>query len=158
MTLYLKYFTDWAPSLNSDCTLLLSVWHNTVCLLCCRLRKVWQKRKCTAKNGYLTISHGTVRNINTLFWLSLEQISISVSFNLSLHSVLVVDPLHCCFEYMSSEQQRPKSQVKILLTSLPQLSLTRSHIKIFLLSPTLFVSHGAAYQMFHLSAAAVRYA
>nr|XP_043902859.1 arf-GAP with SH3 domain, ANK repeat and PH domain-containing protein 2a isoform X3 [Solea senegalensis] len=23
------------------------------------LRKVWQKRKCTAKNGYLTISHGT---------------------------------------------------------------------------------------------------
>uniref|UniRef100_A0A3Q4BB19 Uncharacterized protein n=1 Tax=Mola mola TaxID=94237 RepID=A0A3Q4BB19_MOLML len=24
------------------------------------LRKVWQKRKCTAKNGYLTISHGTV--------------------------------------------------------------------------------------------------
>lgn len=27
---------------------------------CCRLRKVWQKRKCTAKNGYLTISHGTV--------------------------------------------------------------------------------------------------
>lgn len=27
---------------------------------CIRLRKVWQKRKCTAKNGYLTISHGTV--------------------------------------------------------------------------------------------------
>lgn len=25
-----------------------------------RLRKVWQKRKCTVKNGYLTISHGTV--------------------------------------------------------------------------------------------------
>uniref|UniRef100_A0AAQ5ZT63 SH3 domain-containing protein n=1 Tax=Amphiprion ocellaris TaxID=80972 RepID=A0AAQ5ZT63_AMPOC len=24
------------------------------------LRKVWQKRKCTAKNGYLTISHGTL--------------------------------------------------------------------------------------------------
>ncbi|XP_016090941.1 arf-GAP with SH3 domain, ANK repeat and PH domain-containing protein 2-like [Sinocyclocheilus grahami] len=24
------------------------------------LRKVWQKRKCTVKNGYLTISHGTV--------------------------------------------------------------------------------------------------
>uniref|UniRef100_A0A8D3EDC8 ArfGAP with SH3 domain, ankyrin repeat and PH domain 2a n=1 Tax=Scophthalmus maximus TaxID=52904 RepID=A0A8D3EDC8_SCOMX len=24
-----------------------------------QLRKVWQKRKCTAKNGYLTISHGT---------------------------------------------------------------------------------------------------
>ncbi|CAF94957.1 unnamed protein product, partial [Tetraodon nigroviridis] len=26
------------------------------------LRKVWQKRKCTAKNGYLTISHGTVND------------------------------------------------------------------------------------------------
>ncbi|TKS86651.1 Arf-GAP with SH3 domain, ANK repeat and PH domain-containing protein 2 [Collichthys lucidus] len=26
------------------------------------LRKVWQKRKCTAKNGYLTISHGTVKH------------------------------------------------------------------------------------------------
>lgn len=42
--------------------------HVFICLFFClfvcyrlRLRKVWQKRKCTAKNGYLTISHGTVR-------------------------------------------------------------------------------------------------
>ncbi|XP_072313481.1 arf-GAP with SH3 domain, ANK repeat and PH domain-containing protein 2a isoform X2 [Eucyclogobius newberryi] len=27
------------------------------------LRKVWQKRKCTAKNGYLTISHGTANRL-----------------------------------------------------------------------------------------------
>lgn len=32
-----------------------------------RLRKVWQKRKCTAKNGYLTISHGTVSKAVRLF-------------------------------------------------------------------------------------------
>ncbi|KAI4804106.1 hypothetical protein KUCAC02_025748, partial [Chaenocephalus aceratus] len=30
------------------------------------LRKVWQKRKCTAKNGYLTISHGTANRSNTI--------------------------------------------------------------------------------------------
>lgn len=30
---------------------------------CCpsRLRRVWQKRKCSVKNGFLTIWHGTVR-------------------------------------------------------------------------------------------------
>lgn len=28
------------------------------------LRKVWQKRKCTVKNGYLTISHGTVSQLS----------------------------------------------------------------------------------------------
>lgn len=30
-------------------------------LLISRLRKVWQKRKCTISNGYLTISHSMVR-------------------------------------------------------------------------------------------------
>lgn len=42
----------------------LCMWRTNRCLVCVcachRLRKVWQKRKCTAKNGYLTISHGTV--------------------------------------------------------------------------------------------------
>lgn len=27
-----------------------------------RIRKVWQKRKCGVKYGYLTISHSTVRS------------------------------------------------------------------------------------------------
>lgn len=33
-------------------------WSNE-CLVF-RLRKVWQKRKCSVKNGFLTICHGTV--------------------------------------------------------------------------------------------------
>ncbi|KPP72561.1 arf-GAP with SH3 domain, ANK repeat and PH domain-containing protein 2-like [Scleropages formosus] len=33
------------------------------------LRKVWQKRKCSVKNGYLNISHGTVRHLSAAFLL-----------------------------------------------------------------------------------------
>lgn len=33
---------------------------NTMCVIL-RLRKVWQKRKCSVRNGFLTICHGTVR-------------------------------------------------------------------------------------------------
>lgn len=43
-------------------------WHvservdDDVSSLWSRLRKVWQKRKCSVKNGFLTISHGTVQS------------------------------------------------------------------------------------------------
>lgn len=57
----------WWVSLSVEGELSLQIYdglNDCVCLtsscFCLRLRKVWQKRKCTAKNGYLTISHGTV--------------------------------------------------------------------------------------------------
>lgn len=41
---------------------------NNSCLVL-RLRKVWQKRKCSVKNGFLTICHGTVRrDIFLCYW------------------------------------------------------------------------------------------
>lgn len=41
---------------------------NNSCLVL-RLRKVWQKRKCSVKNGFLTICHGTVRrHILLSYW------------------------------------------------------------------------------------------
>lgn len=39
--------SDWLVNLNNE-------------VLVSRLRKVWQKRKCSVKNGFLTICHGTV--------------------------------------------------------------------------------------------------
>lgn len=35
--------------------------------LSARLRKMWQKRKCTVQNCYLTIAHGTVSAHITLY-------------------------------------------------------------------------------------------
>lgn len=40
------------------------------CLLCCRIRKVWQKRKCGVKFGCLTISHSTVRMCGPVLFTS----------------------------------------------------------------------------------------
>lgn len=71
----------------------LRVIQNAACLLdVFRLRKVWQKRKCSVKNGYLTISHGTVRERSNptagLFLLTLKNHQI---FSISL---LKINPLY----------------------------------------------------------------
>uniref|UniRef100_A0A8C6TR39 ArfGAP with SH3 domain, ankyrin repeat and PH domain 2a n=1 Tax=Neogobius melanostomus TaxID=47308 RepID=A0A8C6TR39_9GOBI len=50
------------------------------------LRKVWQKRKCTTRNGYLTISHGTVSELNC-FCLLLHH-SFYLLTHLSSHCVV----------------------------------------------------------------------
>lgn len=60
-----KVMGTWTVSLEFTRVFVLSCMQNFLnsCLFPCasvRIRKVWQKRKCSVKNGFLTISHGTV--------------------------------------------------------------------------------------------------
>ncbi len=128
----------------------ISVCCHCVCdkliAVCHRLRKVWQKRKCTAKNGYLTISHGTVskqqhpnarrdllKQIHApnrppcRLHLVLTHITVSVSwlqaFSPAGH---YLHPL----TMNTLTDSSPSSQVNIRLTSLPRLSLSKLSVPI----------------------------